>query len=258
MILWTITTFLVWVIFIACLIEAFHDNLFTTWYALFLTGPSFILFIYCLSFLFSSADSASRQAFLVLVLLILIPMIISIVIEEIPLGLRWVYSFFPPISIYQIFSAVLVRIGIAKQDLKFYFEDESAQNFFIMQYITILLYGFILFIIEKVRIKLQARSTKRTFGDYGEFFKKERAKHPITDETHQMEELITGSHEFAVRIENISRLFQYQRKTNFSSKLCFPWGEIRIYIWIFRSKWSRKNNTNQNDYFNASTFRWNN
>jgi hypothetical protein len=115
-----------------------------------MTGPSFILFIYCISFLFSSAESASRQAFLILVVLILIPMIIAIVADEIPPGLHWIYSLFPPISIYQIFTLVLVQNVIAKQSLDFYLKDENFQPYFIMQYIDILIYGFILFLLKKL------------------------------------------------------------------------------------------------------------
>jgi hypothetical protein len=126
MIVWAVITPIVWVIFVACQIEAFLDNILTTWHSLFFTGPSFILFVYCLSFLFSSAESASRQAFLILVLFLLIPMIIAIIVEDLPVWVDWIYCFFLQFSIYRMFSIVLMRIGLAKQDLPFYFEDETS------------------------------------------------------------------------------------------------------------------------------------
>jgi ABC-type multidrug transport system ATPase subunit len=208
LILWTITTLLVWILFVACQIQAFLDNLLTTWYSLFLTGTSFILFAYVLSFMFSSAETASRQAFLILVVILLLPMIISIARDgDIPIWLYWIYALFPPDTIYSVFTFVLVRIGLAKQTLDFYFEDEKSQPYYIMQFANILIYALILFIIEKVRLHLQARSTKRTFGNYGDFFKKQKAKHPVTDEAHEMEKFVADSHDFAVRIQNVSRLF---------------------------------------------------
>jgi ABC-type glutathione transport system ATPase component len=82
-----------------------------------------------------------------------------------------------------------------------------SQSYFIFQFIVIIIYSLILFIIEKFRLVLQARSTKRTFGDYSDFFQKQKAKHPVTEEAHEMEELVFNSHDFAVRIENVSRLF---------------------------------------------------
>jgi hypothetical protein len=61
-----------------------------------------------MSFLFSNAESASRQAFLLLVLLLLIPMIVEIVQgdEGIPDWVNWIYALFPPICIYKIFANV--------------------------------------------------------------------------------------------------------------------------------------------------------
>lgn len=174
-----------------------------------MTGPSFILCIYCLSFCFSSAESASRQAFLILVVVLILPMVISIVQGDdgIPDWLYWVYALFPPLTIYEIFSTVLVRIGIAQKGLDFYFKEMPTQPFFISQFLNIFIYGGVLFLIEMIRLKLQARSTKKTFGNYDDFFKQQKAKHPITDEAHQMEEEVANSHEYAVRIENVSRLF---------------------------------------------------
>jgi ABC-type multidrug transport system ATPase subunit len=162
-----------------------------------------------MSFLFSNAESASRQAFLILVLLLLIPMIVEIiqVDDGIPDWVNWVYALFPPICIYEIFAAVLVRAGIAKQGLDYYFKEMPSQPYYVFQFVDVILYSLILIVIEKVILDLQARAKKRTFGNNDNFFKKQKAKHPVTEEAHQMEELVLNSHDFEVRIENVSRLF---------------------------------------------------
>lgn len=154
-----------------------------------MTGPSFILFTYCLTFLFSSPESASRQAFLILIIMILIPMIIGIILgdDPVPKALQWIYAFFPPIGIYQIFNAILIRVGMIKATLSFYFKEYPAQPHLIMQIVDIFIYGGILFSIEIIRTIIQKMATQSTFGSYGDFFKKQKAKHPVTDEAHQME-----------------------------------------------------------------------
>jgi ABC-type multidrug transport system ATPase subunit len=74
--------------------------------------------------------------------------------------------------------------------------------------IDILLYVGILILIEFVRVYIERLRARKSFGDYGDFFRKEKEKHPVTEEARAMEEEIANTHEgYAVRIENCSRLF---------------------------------------------------
>jgi len=208
--LWFVVTTMVWAIFIIFKIAAFLDNKFSLWYTFVTAGPSFILFSYCMSFFFSSAEGASRQAFLIMILLLIVPMVISIVRdgEENPIWLDICYGFFPHIMLQGILSAIMSRIALMKQPLSYYFKDKHHSVYLIMEYTNIVFYSLILFIIEKVRLHLQSRHAKKTFGNYGQFFKDAKAKHPVTDEAHDMEKLVHDSSEkWAVKIENCSRLF---------------------------------------------------
>jgi hypothetical protein len=54
---------------------------------------------------------------------------------------------------------------------------------------------------------VQAAGARRTFGDYSEFFAREKAKHPATQEAKDMEEEVAKSHDYARRIANCCRLF---------------------------------------------------
>lgn len=69
------------------------------------------------------------------------------------------------------------------------------------------LYVLVLFIVERYRLSIQARATKRSFGNYSSFFEKQKAKHPVTEEAHEMEREVANNHDYGVRIENCSRLF---------------------------------------------------
>lgn len=208
--IWIIDVTFIWIIFLACQIQAFIDNAFNTWYALVLCGPGFILFIYCLSFCFSSADSASRQAFMMLSILLLVPMIVDIVrnMEDPPVWVDVIYSFLPHISIQRILMYMLSTMGFFKQDLTYFFKHEHCRIYLIMQFCVIVLYSVILWIIESVRLSVQKRRAQHAFGNFTQFFKDQKAKHPVTEEAHQMEEMVNDTNnKYAVRIHNASRLF---------------------------------------------------
>jgi ABC-type multidrug transport system ATPase subunit len=207
---WIFDVTVVWAVMLACQIKSFHDNMFNTWYGLVASGPSFIIFLYCISFAFSSADSAARQAFLILTILLLVPMIIDIVrdFKLPPVWLEFIYALFPQILLMRVLYFFLSNIGIMKQDLAYYFKDKNARVYLIMQYVDIVIYVIILIIIEKVRLKIQRKSAQRDFGNYTQFFKEQKEKHPITQETLDMEEKVHDpNNKYAVRIKNASRLF---------------------------------------------------
>lgn len=208
--IWIIDVTFIWIIFLACQIQAFIDNALSTWYGLVLGGPAFIIFLYCLSFLFSSADSASRQAFMIMSILLLVPMIVDIVrnFKDPPIWLDIVYGFFPHIAIQRILTNVLSNMGFLTKSLAEWFKDEHCRIYLIMEYTNIVLYGIILWIIESVRLYTQKKLAQHSFGNFTEFFKDQKAKHPVTDEAHHMEDLVNDkNNKFAVRIHNCSRLF---------------------------------------------------
>jgi ABC-type multidrug transport system ATPase subunit len=215
MILWIILVNLVWLLFVACRITAVLDNLFTSWYAFMAMGPSFILFVYCLSFAFGSAESATRQMFIILILVLLVPMIVFIVRQAPdPEWLAWVYALIPHIAENQILSDILVHVNILKQNLPFYWkarskreDNVSSRPYLVMQYLDIIIYTIILFVIEKLRVIASTKVTKITFGSYTRFFEQAKARHPMTDEVREMEQLVHESGDFAVRIVDCSRLF---------------------------------------------------
>jgi ABC-type multidrug transport system ATPase subunit len=208
-VLWILATTVIWAVFLAAQIQSFIDNALSVWYSFVMTGPSFILFIYCICFCFGSAESASRQAFLVMIIILLIPLIIDIVRNDVaPAWLDWIYALCPVLHVERMLTHMLTNIGIFKKDLGFYFtENKNSQAYLVMEWVDILLYCIVLWLIESVRWWVLAAGARRTFGDYDEFFRLEKAKHPVTQEAKDMEEEVRNCHEYAVRVENCSRLF---------------------------------------------------
>ncbi|KAH0789891.1 ABC transporter family protein [Histomonas meleagridis] len=206
--MWIFTTTIIWAIFCIAQIQAFLDNMFTTWYTIVMLGPSFIFFMYVLSFLFDSPESANRQCFLTFIILLLIPYVIQCIRWAAnPVWLEWIYSLIPPLSLQRIFSYELSNIGPLAQPFSYYWKYSSSQPFFIMDFGNIVIYGLILFIIESARNSVKRRLAKKSFGNYDEFFKEIRDTQESTSDVLEMRERVENSHDFAVRIHNVSRLF---------------------------------------------------
>ncbi|KAH0788776.1 ABC transporter family protein [Histomonas meleagridis] len=207
-IVWIFTTTIIWAIFCIAQIQAFLDNLLTTWYTMVMLGPSFIIFMYVISFLFDSPESANRQCFLTFIIVLLVPYVIQCVRwKPNPVWLEWIYSLIPPLSLQRIFSYVLSNIGPLRQSFSYYWKEATSQSFLIMDFGNILIYSFILFIIESVRNSIKRKLAKNSFNNYNEYFQELKDKQEITPDVLEMRERVENSHDFAVRIDNVSRLF---------------------------------------------------
>jgi ABC-type multidrug transport system ATPase subunit len=208
--LWVVVTTCVWAVFCAAQIQAFLDNLFGTWYVVVMAGPSFILFTYCMSFLFDSIVAATRTSFMTFMILLLIPFVVISCRNWVdnPLWLDAVYSFIPHLCIDSLYMNMMMHMGPFKESFSFYWtEHKSSQVFLIMEFLDIILYAGILIVIEHFRQGVETRAAKRAFGNYTEFFEQVKKEHEFQPEVLEMEELVNNSHDFAVRIQNCSRLF---------------------------------------------------
>lgn len=209
LLIWIILTTIMWCVYLAAQIQAFFDNLFTSWYLCAAAGPSFIIFMYCVSFLFDSPDSAARQIFLIFAISMLVPFIVEMIrSEDNPIWLEWVYSLIPHIAIQRLYSIVLQNMGPNKQTFSYYWtKTNNAQPSFIMEVGNIAIYATILILIERFRGNVQNRSAKKSFGSYTDFFAEEKSKHEVTEEAIHMEEEVKNNTDYAVRILDVSRLF---------------------------------------------------
>lgn len=208
-ILWLVTATLVWSLFIIARTQAFLDNIFQVWYIYTALGPSFILFIYTISFFFDLPNSAARNAFIILCILDIIPVVIDIVrsYEPNPVWLDWIFAMIPSLTMQRISMGVLIRMGFMTQTWTWYWKDRNQQAYYIMEFAGIVEWAILLAIVERVRIYMARRNARATFGNYHDFFEEEKRKHPITQEAKQMEENVRNSKDYIVRILNVSRLF---------------------------------------------------
>jgi ABC-type multidrug transport system ATPase subunit len=206
-VIWIVTVTIVWVCYIAARIQSFEDNIVSVWYSFVAGGPAVILSAYCLSFLFHSPDTAARQAFLVLTIALFIPVIIDVIRQaDTPGWLEWLFAMFPALHLQRLLNCILVNIGIFKQSLGFYWTHKNAQPHLVMELLGAPLYGAVLWLIEHVRVIRARRAARRQFEGHAEFFTEAKTKHPVTQEAKDMEAEVHTNHDYAVRIENCSRL----------------------------------------------------
>ena len=64
-----------------------------------------------------------------------------------------------------------------------------------------------LWMIEMYRLKIQRSLAKKSFKNNATFLKQLKEKHHNSEETLEMEQKVINSHDFAVRVEKVSRLF---------------------------------------------------
>ena len=211
LIVYEIDVLLVWLMFIIFSIDSFIDNPDLTFYMLFICGPSFLLYTYVISFLFKNPNSAARNAYLIDIVLIIIPFLVMMLASDSMDKLQplyWVYALFPPMLLEGYMQAIFMEAPYVNAGISHYFSsDSSAQPYSVFALIDIIIYAFILYVIEKYRIHVQRAAAKSSFGNYGDFFKEQKAKHQVTVEAEEMAKDVENNHEYAVRIENVSRLF---------------------------------------------------
>lgn len=212
-ILWEIMAVIMWAVFVAFRITAFLDNKLNIIYTLCSVGPCFVLFTYCLSFACSSPESASRQLFVILCVVMVLPMIVDLgrlktLDFMAPVWQEYIYGFVPHILLQRALSQMFLRINFAAEDLKYYWtENPNVRAHFIMTYVDIPFYIFLLWFIEHMRIKLSKSSAQKTYHNYTEFFNDEKAKHPVTDEAQELAELVDSGIPLAVKVDHVSRLY---------------------------------------------------
>ncbi|KAK8898164.1 hypothetical protein M9Y10_000435 [Tritrichomonas musculus] len=205
--IWIIITTIVWGLFNLGWIKPFHDNLFSIWWVLVFQGPSFILFLYGFSFIFKNPESAPRQIFIILLIINFIVLMITLILHKHPIWLNWIWSLFPTISIQQVIFLIMKHTGMNDMAFHQYWKDPPIRPFFIMQWVDIVIYGAVLTIIEVSRSSIAKAQAKHSFISYSSYFQQLKDKNEQSPETKKMEDDVHNSHDWAVRIEDVSRLF---------------------------------------------------
>lgn len=174
--IWIIITTMVWVFFNLGWIKPFHENLFSIWWILVFQGPSVLLFLYAFSFIFKNPDSGPRQIFIIFLVVNFAVVLITLILSTHPIWLNWFWAIFPTIAIQQAIYLIMQHTGLDKMSFAEYWKDNDINPFFIMQWVDIILYGVILFIIEISRKSIERTQAKHSFSSYSDYFQELKEK----------------------------------------------------------------------------------
>ncbi|OHS94973.1 ABC transporter family protein [Tritrichomonas foetus] len=212
-VIWVLVTVIMWAIFLLFKIRAFMDNQFATLYLMISIGPAFILFSYCISFAFSQAESASRQLFVILCIILVIPIIVDFARFNFvdPVWLDYCYGLLPHLLLQRQFALLFQHISFLKQPFTYFWKvDPNTRAFFIMTYVDIPVYIIVLWMIETLGLKIGRRKSINTFSKYIDFFKDQKKKHPVTKEAQDLANLAystDNNEKIAVSIRDVSKLY---------------------------------------------------
>ena len=203
MLIWTLLSFIVWTVLLICGIVAFVDNSLVTIYIFVMTGPSFLLMSYCLTFVFQSKESAPRQLFTFLIIIMVFPFVAQIVYndKEPPMIIEWLFSLIPHINCLRLLSATMINIGVFKHPLSYYWKYDHTFPYLLMQIVLFFAFMLIMFIIEHNRKQLQSISTNRQYRKHRGLFERLRFKNRI------IQEFDDKDSEMVISIKNLSRIF---------------------------------------------------
>ncbi|KAK8838685.1 hypothetical protein M9Y10_032723 [Tritrichomonas musculus] len=212
--IWILLTTIVWGLYNLAWVKPFQENMFPFWWILVCQGPSFLLFIYSFSFFFNDASTGPRQIFIILLIVNFIVMVVTLIIKttnyidpSAEKVLNWIYALMPNLSIQQGTYLIMQRTGLRKISFCEYFTDHETRPYFIFQWVTIVLYASILTIIEMSRTWIKRAAAKHSFTSYADYFRRLKQNSHNSQETRRMEEEVHNSHDWVVRIEDVSRLF---------------------------------------------------
>lgn len=207
-IIYLIVTTVLWAIYNIAMIKNFQQNLGISWYTLALGGPGLLLLMYDLSFIFKNPQFGSFMIFFVLLIIELIPMIVDMARQNVPpKGIEWFYGLFPQIGMQRILTYSLPNVDENKKSFAYYWKYEYSQPGLILQFANIVIYSVILYIIEVGRIFIRRKAANSQFNSYENLFEETREKHQPTEEVAVMEEEVKNTFDYAIRIDEVSRLF---------------------------------------------------
>jgi len=209
--------FLVWIVLVSTTtiflvlsdVLPIVQNKFNLWYVMVISGIGFLLMLYCLSFMFKTSDSATMNIYFMVVIVFLVPMIIDMLIgeKETPMWLEWFWALFPHINCMRVSSRIMRNAHVLVKPFSYYWSTRHEFPYMCSHFINIFLYSIILWIIEIVRVRFYSMNAHDSFTKFGKNMKIIREKQTITEEAIQMEKMVEQSHDFALRLYHVSRIF---------------------------------------------------
>lgn len=215
-VVWFICSIISWIVIIAIGCSIVKDNIGLTLWAIFIDGFSYLLFIYCISFMFTNPDTSGAISLMISMFLICIAVVVDVLRGNNGNDIvNWIYALFPPLNFYSMFSTAGRISMISQEKIGFakLWTMKDAKPLLVFSLLDIVIWSLILDLIEVLRVKIPSWKTKKDFINNQSEFQTQRSRHQQTEEAIQAcreaEEAMDSNsfNDYAVLVLHVSRLF---------------------------------------------------
>lgn len=215
-VVWFICSFICWIVIFAVGCSIIKDNIGLTLWAIFVDGFSYLLFIYCIAFLFTNPDTSGAVSLMISMFLVCIALVVDILRGNSGNDIiNWFYGLFPPLNFYSMFSTAGRLSNISQDSIGFGKLWTMKETFPLLLFslLDIVIWSLILKLIEFLRVKIPSWKTKKDFINNQIEFQTQRDRHQQTEEAIQAcreaEEAANSANfnDYSVLVLHVSRLF---------------------------------------------------
>ncbi|OHS97374.1 ABC transporter family protein [Tritrichomonas foetus] len=206
-VVWLICGLIAWIVFMSVGFALIRNNIVLTLWSIFLDGFSFLLFIYCIAFLFTDPETSGSLSVMIALILIIIAFVVDLVRGNKGNDIvNWVYSLFPPLNFYSMFSTA-GRLYDGSASFGSLWSNKQTMPLLIFSLGNIPIWSFILFLIEYLRVKIPEMKTKKDYLNNKDIIQERRQR--TTEEAQEAcrEAENNSLNDYAVRVLHVSRLF---------------------------------------------------
>ncbi|OHS99440.1 ABC transporter family protein [Tritrichomonas foetus] len=213
-IIYLIYALLIFIPHAACSYEPFTSKNDLMIYMLFFAGPSTIFISYLFSLVIKLNKSVGSTVYLFFLMIpflitLLLDMMLSASLES--EAYAWINGLLPVTFIYRLTSVIL---NYEYKNFGDAWKNKMLLPYVLMPLIDLILYPLIIYLFEILKEILTQRYTKDQYVNHVDKFKERKSKQRVTEEVILMEEAVrnANSHDFAICIKNVSKLFMDTRK----------------------------------------------
>lgn len=215
-VIWFICCIICWIVTFAIGSSIVKDNIGLTLWAIFVDGFSYLLFVYCIAFIFTNPDTSGAVSLMISMFLICIALVVDILRGNNGNDIiNWFYGLFPPLNFYSMFSTAGRLSNMSQEPIGFgsLWTMKETQPLLVFSLLDIIIWSLILQLIEVLRVKIPSWKTKKDFINNQTEFQTQRSRHQQTEEAIQAcreaEEAANSNsfYDYAVLVLHVSRLF---------------------------------------------------
>ncbi|KAH0794030.1 ABC transporter family protein [Histomonas meleagridis] len=210
-IIWAIISTVLWLIYYLIGAETIRENIGLTLFSIYVSGISILLLLYCLSFMFTKPEVASTIGSLVMILLLFLSLMLEVFVTD-KNGrkiLSYVFALIPITNFYKTYSLTLELQYNTQTFKQLWTSYEDSKILLSFSLANIVIYGFVLFLIEYLRVKIPQLKTRSDYMKHKDFFSRVQQSQVTTEEAINAanQALNAQPGEYAVRVCNVSKLF---------------------------------------------------